>query len=91
MPLAATTPSECIKALGQVAQLEGGVMLPPRQAAKLSCCRCNPSWFCSLHNACFIHKSCLYKGSSKWLLVKPVCSAWVSKSHEWLAAILSHW
>jgi hypothetical protein len=64
-------------------------VLPPRQAAKLSCCGCDPSWFYSPHDMCFIHESCLCKGSSKWPPVKLVRSTWVSKSHEWLAVILS--
>jgi hypothetical protein len=66
-------------------------VLPPRQAAKLSRCGCNPSWFCSPHDACFIHESCLCEGSSKWPPVKPVQSCWVSESHEWLVDILSCW
>jgi hypothetical protein len=64
-------------------------VLPPRQAAKLSRCECDPSWFCSPHDACFIHESCLCEGSSKWPPVKPVRSRWVSESREWLAALLS--
>jgi hypothetical protein len=64
-------------------------MLPPRQAAKLSRCGCDPSWFCSPHDACFIHESCLCEGSSKWPPVKPVHSRWVSESREWLSALLS--
>jgi hypothetical protein len=65
-------------------------VLPPRQAAKLSHCGCDPSWFCSPHDACFIHESCLYEGSSRWPPVKPVRSSWVSMSREWLADLLSH-
>jgi hypothetical protein len=65
-------------------------MLPPRQAAKLSRCGCDPSWFCSPHDACFIHKSCLCEGSSRWPPVKLVHSSWVSLSREWLADLLSH-
>ena len=67
----------------------GLMLLPPRQAAKRPRCECDPSWFCSLHDACFIHESCLCEGSSKWPLVKPVRSHWVSESREWLAALLS--
>jgi hypothetical protein len=89
MPCAATTLDGRILALDQAVQLEGEVMLPPRQGAKLSRCGCDPSWFCSPHDACFIHKSCLCEGSSKWPPVKPVRSTWVSESCEWLAAILS--
>jgi hypothetical protein len=65
-------------------------VLPPRQAAKLSRCGCDPSWFCSPHDACFIHESCLCEGSSRWPPVKPVRSSWVSMSREWLADLLSH-
>jgi hypothetical protein len=90
MPHAATTLDRCVLALDQAVQLEGEVMLLPRQAAKLSRCGCNPSWFCSPHDACFIHKLCLCEGSSRWPLVKLVRSFWVSESREWLAAILSH-
>jgi hypothetical protein len=68
---------------------EAACLLPPRQAAKLSPCGCDPSWFCSPHDACFIHESCLCEGSSKWPPVKPVRSAWVSESREWLASMLS--
>jgi hypothetical protein len=65
------------------------LMLPPRQAAKLSRYGCDPSWFCSLHDTCFIHKLCLCEGSSRWPPVKPVRSSWVSMSREWLADLLS--
>jgi hypothetical protein len=68
---------------------ELGFMLLPRQVAKLSRCGCDPFWFCSPHDACFIHKSCLCEGSSKWPPVKLVCSAWVSESRSWLAALLN--
>jgi hypothetical protein len=64
-------------------------LLPPRQVAKLSRCGCDPSWFCSPHDMCFIHESCLCEGSSRWPPVKPVRSPWVSMSHEWLAGLLS--
>ena len=64
-------------------------LLPSRQAAKLSYCGCNPSQFCSLHDTCFIYKSCLCEGSSWWPLVKPVHLAWVSESCEWLAALMT--
>ena len=66
-------------------------VLPPRQAAKLSHYGCDPSWFCSPHDVCFIHELCLCEGSSRWPPVKLVRSSWVSESCEWLAAILSHW
>jgi hypothetical protein len=89
MPRATTTLDRCIPVLDQAVQLEGEMMLPPRQAAKLSRCGCDPSWFCSPHDACFIHELCLCDGSSRWPLVKPVHSSWVSESREWLAAILS--
>jgi hypothetical protein len=74
MPPTAITPSGLVEALGQGAQLEGEVMLLPRQAAKLSRCGCDPSWFCSPHDVCFIHESCLCEGSSKWPPVK-YCAA----------------
>jgi hypothetical protein len=90
MPHAATTLDGHIPALDQVVQLEGEVILLPRQAAKLSRCGCDPSWFCSLYDTCFIHESCLCEGSSKWPPVKLVRSSWVSESREWLAAILSY-
>jgi hypothetical protein len=65
-------------------------LLLPRQAVKRSRCGCDPLWFCSPHDACFIHELCLCDGSGKWPPVKPVQSSWVSESREWLAAILSH-
>jgi len=66
-------------------------VLLSRQVAKLSRYGCNPSWFCSPHDTCFIHELCLCEGSSRWPPVKLVHSSWVSKSYEWLAAILSRW
>ena len=68
------------------APLFAPMLLPPKQVAKLSCCGCDPSWFCSPHDVCFIHESCLCNGSGKWPPVKPVQSSWVSESREWLAA-----
>jgi len=75
---------------GHILSIDIPVLLP-RQAAKLSCYGCDPSWFCSPHDACFIHELCLCEGSSRWPPVKLVCSSWVSESREWLAAILSRW
>jgi hypothetical protein len=69
--------------------LRKGRVLLPRQAGKRPRCECDPSWFCSPHNACFVHESCLCEGSSKWPPVKPVRSRWVSESREWLAGLLS--
>ena len=77
---AATALIETAAALGQEAQPEGEVMLLPGQVAKLSRCRCNPLWFYSPYDACFIHESCFCEGSSHWLLVKLVHSDWVSLS-----------
>jgi len=64
------------------------MVLPPEQAAKLSHCGCDISWFCSPHDACFIHESCLCEGSSHWPSVKLVHSDWVSFSCAWLADMI---
>ncbi len=69
---------------------------PPQQADELlydpDCCSCGLEWRCIPHDACFIHDSCLCKGSGSFPPCKPQCPSWAQYSYDWyceLAASLS--
>ena len=71
-------------------------LLLPQHADELlydpDCCSCGLEWRCIPHDACFIHDSCLCKGSGSFPPCKPQCPSWAQYSYDWyceLAASLS--
>ena len=62
-------------------------MLPPQHADELlydlDWCACGLEWRCISHDACFIHDSCLCKGSGSFPPVKPQRPSWAQFSYDW--------
>jgi len=63
------------------------LLLPPQHAEELlydpDCCLCGLEWRCIPHDVCFIHDSCLCKGSGSFPPVKPQRPSWADFSYDW--------
>ncbi len=68
-------------------------MLPPKHMDKLlingDCCTCDLEWRCVPYDTCFVYDSCLCKGSSSFLSVKPLHPSWAEFSYDWYYKLAS--